>query len=231
MRKGNHTRAHWYMSNRIIARSTFGVPVIASGGDLPRSIVWMPQGDHEISAGRAGGGSWSGTIRCDELAQISVELSRLERAMAGQRVWIDCNHDNGAATADVHGFKWDPALGIVAKVTWTPFGEQCLTEKRFCSFSPTFWVDEHGRPSGLVQGLSAGGLVNAPAFGAAMPRITATAREQVAHQMRQALLKCGHCKEVADTIAQAVENGASADRVGLMITIAETSVSPDAVSG
>src|SRR5690606_23754726 len=114
--------------------------------DLPSEITWMPRGDHEISAGTMTGGSWSGLVRCDELG-ASVVIASYERSkVAGHRVWLDCNHDDGAATADVRGFRWDPARGIVAKVEWTPLGESCLKEKRFFSFSPTFWVDwESGR--------------------------------------------------------------------------------------
>ncbi len=141
---------------------------------LPDSIVWMPRGDHEICAGTMHGSTWTGMVRCDELGS-SVVIASFERARAkGCRVWLDCNHDDGAATADVRSFKWDPARGIVAAIDWTPLGEKCLREKTYFSFSPTFWVDwESGRVAGLVEGHAAGGLVNAPAFGAAMPALIA----------------------------------------------------------
>lgn len=141
---------------------------------LPSEIVWMPRGDHEISAGTMHGSTWTGMVRCDELGS-SVVIASFERSRAkGCRVWLDCNHDDGAATADIRSFKWDPARGIVAAVDWTPLGEKCLREKTYFSFSPTFWVDwESGRVAGLVEGHAAGGLVNAPAFGAAMPALIA----------------------------------------------------------
>jgi phage I-like protein len=141
---------------------------------LPTELVWMPRGDHEINAYTMAGSYWSGLVRCDELGASVVSASFERARAAGYRVWLDCNHDDGAATADVRGFSWDPARGIVAKVEWTPLGERSLRERIFCSFSPTFWVDwESGRVSGLVEGHAAGGLVNAPAFGAAMPALIA----------------------------------------------------------
>lgn len=141
---------------------------------LPSELVWMPKGDHDISASTMAGSYWSGLVRCDELGASVVKASYDRVLASGLRVWIDCNHDDGAATAWVRGFSWDPARGIIAAIEWTPLGEECLREKRFYSFSPTFWVDwESGRVSGLVEGHAAGGLVNAPAFGAAMPALIA----------------------------------------------------------
>jgi phage I-like protein len=162
---------------RLVACSPTSVVIAADSAKdapLPTSIVWMPKGDHEISAGTLHGGSWTGLVRCDELGASVVKAS-YERVIArGLRVWLDCCHDDGEAAAWVRGFAWDPALGIVASVEWTSLGEKMLREKRLYSFSPTFWVDwESGRVAGLVEGHAAGGLVNAPAFGAAMPALIA----------------------------------------------------------
>lgn len=162
---------------RLIACSPTTAVIAADakdGAPLPTDIVWMPKGDHEISAGTMHGGSWTGMVRCDELG-ASVVIASYQRVIAnGLRVWLDCCHDDGEASAWVRGFRWDAALGIVASVDWTPLGEKMLREKRLYSFSPTFWVDwESGRVSGLVEGHAAGGLVNAPAFGAAMPALIA----------------------------------------------------------
>lgn len=162
---------------RLVACSPTSVVMAADSAKdapLPSSIVWMPKGDHEISAGTLHGGSWTGLVRCDELGASVVKAS-YERVIAnGLRVWLDCCHDDGEAAAWVRGFSWDPALGIVAAVEWTSLGEKMLREKRLYSFSPTFWVDwESGRVAGLVEGHAAGGLVNAPAFGAAMPALIA----------------------------------------------------------
>lgn len=162
---------------RLIACSPTSIVMAADAAadaPLPKEVVWMPKGDHEISAGTMTGGSWAGMVRCDELG-ASVVIASYQRVLANDlKVWLDRNHDDGEATAWVRGFSWDPARGIVADVEWTPLGEQLLREKRFYSFSPTFWVDwESGRVAGLVEGHAAGGLVNAPAFGAAMPALIA----------------------------------------------------------
>lgn len=141
---------------------------------LPAEIVWMPKGDHEICASTMHGSTWTGLVRCDELG-ASIVVSGFNNARAGgHRTWLDENHRDAAATADIREMKWDPARGIVARVDWTPLGAQLLRDKHYCSFSPTFWVDwESGRVSGIVEGHALGGLVNAPAFGAAMPALIA----------------------------------------------------------
>lgn len=190
----------------------------ANGAPLPSSLVWMPKGDHEINAGTLAGGSWSGLVRCDELGAQAVANSFAQILAAGWRVWIDRDHDDGAATADVHGFSWDPALGIIAKVEWTPLGERCLREGEYRSFSPAFFCNtETGRVTALIPGHAAGGLVNAPAFGAAMPRILASSRGEAASLVRGSLLHQGIAEDVADRAAEAVAAGYDGEAVSLYI--------------
>lgn len=161
----------------IVARNAGMSPVLAkASGDLPGLLVWMPAGAHQISAGRADGGRFDGLVRCDELGASAVSASFTAARLAGRRVWIDQDHDNGAAVADVRRLEWSAGLGIVAAIDWTPLGERLLRERQFFSFSPTFWVDwESGRVSGIVEGLAAGALCNSPAFGGAMPPLITAA--------------------------------------------------------
>lgn len=141
---------------------------------LPTEIVWMPAGEHEISAGTMDGKGWTGTLLCDETSARNVMESFSRVLRAGLRVWLDRDHDDGEAAAWIKSFSWDAARGIVAAVEWTALGAQLLREKRFYSFSPAFRLDKStGRIAGLIEGHSAGGLVNAPAFGAAMPALAA----------------------------------------------------------
>lgn len=141
---------------------------------LPSEIVWMPKGEHQISAHAADGATWAGKVVCDETGAQAVIASFQRVLAAGRRVYLDKNHDDGEATAWVSAFRWDPALGIVAKVEWTSLGEQLLRGKVYYSFSPAFLVNKTtGRVSGFPLGHAAGGLVNAPAFGAAMPALIA----------------------------------------------------------
>lgn len=143
--------------------------VLASG-----EFVWMPAGKHAISAGTTTGKPFVGDVIVDEAGFRAVEASLQRTIAAGRPAWIDFNHEDGAAAAWVKGFKWDPARGIIASVEWTSAGKAALDGKEFRSFSPAFTLDrESKRVAGIYEGHAAGGLVNSPAFGAAMPALIA----------------------------------------------------------
>lgn len=151
------------------------IPLPGTAEDpLPPQFVWMPKGEHQISAFGADGEPWQGTVICDEAGCAAVQAKLAQVLAAGRRVYLDKDHDDGAATAWVSAFSWDPAQGIVVHVAWTSLGEQLLRGKVYHSFSPAFLLDRKtGRVSGFPAGHAAGGLVNAPAFGAAMPALIA----------------------------------------------------------
>ncbi len=144
----------------------------ATGTTIPEHIVWMPAGTHAISA-HGNGEPWYGTVVCDEAGALNVQRDFAEAKARGERVWLDAGHDDSAAVGDIQGIGWVPGAGIVAAVTWTPYGENLLREKQFNSFSPAFYANrETGRVEGMVTRHASGGLVNAPAF-AAMPALIA----------------------------------------------------------
>lgn len=151
------------------------VALQATGTDgLPTVITWMPAGRHSIRAGTLAGQEWQGTVVCDALGAQAIQSSFEEILRSGRKVYLDRNHEDAEAVAWVRGFGWDEARGITCTVDWTPLGEQLLRDRIFYSFSPAFLVDHSaGRPTGLICGHAAGGLVNAPAFGAAMPALIA----------------------------------------------------------
>ena len=141
---------------------------------LPTEIVWMPKGEHEIDAFDSQGKPWHGKVTCDESGARACSVILAAVLAKGLRVYLDKDHQDGEATAWVTGFRWDPAQGIMAKVEWTSLGEQLLRGKVYYSFSPAFLINKKtGRVSGFPGGHAAGGLVNAPAFGAAMPALIA----------------------------------------------------------
>ncbi len=147
---------------------------LADGAPLPREIVWMPAGTHEITAHGADGKPWKGTVVCDESGARSVAQSFARILAAGRRVRLDEAHEGDAATAWVTGFSWDPARGIIAAVEWTSLGEELVRGKVYTSFSPEFLVNKTTkRVAAIWPGRPAGGLVNEPAFGAAMPALIA----------------------------------------------------------
>jgi hypothetical protein len=157
----------------IAAAQVITMPAKA-GDPLPAEIVWMPKGEHQLNAYTAGGKPVQATVLCDEAGAQSIQASFEEIITAGRRVYLDKDHQDGEATAWVTGFRWDPAQGIMAKVEWTSLGEQLLRGKVYYSFSPVFFTNKKtNRVSKLLFGHAAGSLVNAPAFGAAMPALIA----------------------------------------------------------
>lgn len=141
---------------------------------LPREIVWCPAGEHEIYAHNSEMQPVQARVVCDETAARAIAAHFEALRAQGSRVWLDKNHESAEATADIRAFAWDPARGIVATVDWTPYGERLLRDRVFCSFSPEFLRNKStGRPNMLIVGRASGGLVNAPAFGAAMPALIA----------------------------------------------------------
>ena len=149
------------------------LPDIGKDAPLPTEIVWMPVGTHAITAGTVDGATFAGKVICDEQAARVIAASHAELKAAGQRLWLDMNHDDGSAVADVRSFSWDATRGIIAHLEWTPRGEQALRNKEFSSFSPTFSAHKStGRVAGLIEGHALGGIVNAPAF-KAMPALIA----------------------------------------------------------
>ncbi len=153
-------------SARITARSGLSsLPVLKPGDPLPSEIVWMPAGTHAIAAGTLDGSGYVGTVICDEQAARVVAAQLADRQSKGQRAWLDLNHADGEAAADVRAFSWDPSRGIIAHVEWTPRGERALREKDFSTFSPAFEASRKtGRVEALIEGHALGGLVYAPAF-------------------------------------------------------------------
>jgi hypothetical protein len=137
-------------------------------------IVWMPKGVHTINAATSTGKRFNGQVLVDAEGAAAVQASFERTTAAGYPPWIDIDHENKASAAWVKGFSWDEARGIIAKVEWTQLGETVLTQKQYRSFSPAFTINpQTQRVSGIYEKFAAGGLVNNPAFGAAMPALIA----------------------------------------------------------
>lgn len=157
----------------IAAAQVIAMPAKAED-PLPSEIVWMPKGEHEISAFDASGKPWKGKVVCDESGARACSALLADVLTKGRRCYLDKDHQDAEATAWVTGFRWDPAQGIMVSVEWSSLGSDLLRGKVYCSFSPAFLINKKtGRVAGFPAGHAAGGLVNAPAFGAAMPALIA----------------------------------------------------------
>lgn len=139
----------------------------------------MPVGEHDISAHSLDNpDGFQGNVIVDAESADYIQKSFERLTAEGNRFWLDRNHDDDQAVAWVKGFSWDEKRGIIAKVEWTELGKQILTQKLYYSFSPAFMLhpDTHKVVS-LIPGHAAGGLVNAPAFGTAMPALVAASKK------------------------------------------------------
>lgn len=174
---------------------------------LPTSIVWMPAGKSAINAGLAGGGTFSGTVVCDEQACRAIIASFEKLTAEGRRVWCDFDHADGAAAAWVSGFYWNPMKGIMANLRWTAEGSRALREKSFFSFSPAFQCERKtGRVVGLLPGKACGGLVNCPAF-QEMPALVAAKYSEPDHSSDEYL------RELGNLYVAAKRHGSSASKI------------------
>lgn len=204
------------LNDLVIARATMNVPVSAGDRRAPAKFVWMPAGRHDISASTMSGSAFNGVVVCDEAAASNVIASFNELTKDGFRSYIDFAHRDSEAAAWVDGFTWVPSVGILVGVSWTPAGETAIIDRVFMSFSPTFWIDhETGRVAGLVKGHAAGGLVNAPAFGKAMPPILAT--HAMSGLIRETMIGNGRPASSADVVANAVEAGYPAETIRVLM--------------
>lgn len=175
----------------IQARLAEMLPVIgvSDAGGLPDEIQWMPPGRHTITP-HIDGKPKELTITVDAaLAERIAQQLTLLRAAAdrgeGDVPFLDFNHEDGAASAEVTALRWagdDPkAGGIRARVHWTKAGRDALEGKSFRRFSPQWLSDPKSlEPVGI--GVNLGGLVNRAAFTRIQPVV---AKHGVAHPLNQ----------------------------------------------
>lgn len=173
------------------ARLAEGLPVVgvADAGGLPDEIQWMPPGRHTITP-YVDGKPKEVTIIVDaQLAErVAGQLSALRAAAErgeGDVPFLDFNHEDGAASAEVTALRWagtDPKNGgIRASVTWTKAGRDALEGRTFRRFSPQ-WLSDPTSLEPVGIGVNLGGLVNRAAFTRIQPVV---AKHGVAHPLNQ----------------------------------------------
>lgn len=142
------------------------VPLTLGGpGQAPDWIMWMPGGEHTITASRAGRPlTLQMRVTPEDAARAQASLTRL---LAGrQRPYFDFDHQSGPASAWPLEFAWraQPEPGIWARVEWSEAGRAAVAGKVYRAFSPK-WFPTDTDPAGVAAvPLNAGGLVNDPAF-------------------------------------------------------------------
>jgi hypothetical protein len=139
------------------------------------SIVFLPEGTHQITAS-VGGKPKTLTVTVDDrvLAGFTEDLAR--RQESNVRPFAGFDHKPGAASFIPQGFRYEPGVGLMLDVDWTSAGRAAIEGRDYSYFSPTFLVSKDGIPTGLTTRGEIGSLVNDPAF-EEIPRIAASHQE------------------------------------------------------
>lgn len=148
----------------------------ALGSGLPDEIVYLPEGEHQITPW-VDGKPRPITVKVPAArgAAIAASLQAAldDRMKSNVRPWFDFEHKRGVASALPTGFRYEPGKGVMAKVEWTGAGKAAIEGRDFSYFSPAFLLGDDDVPDGLPERGPLGGLVNEPAF-REIPRIAAS---------------------------------------------------------
>lgn len=141
----------------------------------PHNIVYIPEGTHTIRP-TVDGKAQTITIKMDPKKGERIAASfqsQLEKIQAGNvRPFMDFDHKEGPASGLPKRFFYEKGKGLMLEVEWTGKGREAIKGKDYSYFSPTFYKEDDGTPSGIPDRGPLGSLVNSPAF-RDIPRIAA----------------------------------------------------------
>lgn len=136
--------------------------------NAPGEIVYIPVGSNKINATVGGKPSEIVVNVPVERGQaIAASLqTALEKRLAGPvRPRLAFDHTKGGpASGHPQSFSFDPARGIILAASWSNSGKAAIEGGDYGYFSPTFYIDDDGTPSGLPDKGEIGSLVDEPAF-------------------------------------------------------------------
>ena len=135
------------------------------------SIVFMPEGEHTITASVDGKPSTI-TVTVDPRVLASFNEDLDKRKESNVRPFGGFDHEKGAASFIPLEFRYEEGVGLMLDVEWTKAGREAIEGKDYSYFSPSFLIRD-GIPFGLPKRGEVGSLVNDPAF-EDIPRIAAS---------------------------------------------------------
>ena len=134
------------------------------------SIVFMPEGEHTITASVDGKPQTiTVTVYPRVLASFAEDLDKRKESYV--RPFGGFDHEKGAASFIPLEFRYEDGVGLMLDIEWTKAGREAIEGKDYSYFSPSFLVRD-GIPFGLPKRGEVGSLVNDPAF-EDIPRIAA----------------------------------------------------------
>lgn len=148
----------------------------AIGDGAPDEIVYMPEGEHEITPW-VDGKPQPVTVKVPAGRGVEIAASFQKALEARQksnvRPWFDFEHKRGAASALPKSFRYEPGKGVMVAVDWTRAGREAIEGRDFSYLSPVFLLGDDGIPDGLPERGPLAGILNEPAF-REIPRIAAS---------------------------------------------------------
>jgi len=138
---------------------------------LSESIVYLPEGQHEISA-TVNGKAAKRTVTIDDRILASFADDLQSRQSRNVRPFAGFDHKAGPASFIPKEFRYEKGVGLMLDVEWTQAGKSAVEGKDYSYFSPAFLL-RNGIPTGLPTHGEIGSLVNEPAF-EAMEKIAAS---------------------------------------------------------
>lgn len=215
-----------------VVTASFSTEVSTEG-----TIVYLPEGEHEISA-TVNGKPARRKVLVSEKVAAAFDRDLKARQSANVRPFGGFDHQAGPASLIPQAFRYESGLGLVLDVEWTEAGRKAIEGKDYSYFSPTFLLDKQGNPIGLPKRGEIGSLVNDPAF-EEIQRIAAAFNPDtimIEHLIELGLVEAGHDPETAlDSAKQALASlresastaetvKASADESASKITDLETEI-------
>ena len=187
-----------------IVTASFSTEVSTEG-----TIVYLPEGEHEISA-TVNGKPARRKVLVSEKVAAAFDRDLKARQSANVRPFGGFDHKSGPASLIPQAFRYESGLGLVLDVEWTEAGRKAIEGKDYSYFSPTFLLDKQGNPIGLPKRGAIGSLVNDPAF-EEIQRIAASFNPDtimIEHLIELGLVEAGHDPETAENaVAEAVQAG------------------------
>jgi phage I-like protein len=138
---------------------------------LVESIVYLPEGTHEIAA-TVNGKAAKRKVTVDDRILASFATDLQSRQSRNVRPFAGFDHKAGPASFIPKEFRYESGVGLMLDVEWTQAGKSAVEGKDYSYFSPAFLL-RNGVPAGLPTHGEIGSLVNEPAF-EAMEKIAAS---------------------------------------------------------
>ena len=163
------------MTGAETVQAAFGSELIATGSNT-FSLVYLPEGKHEISA-TVGGKPKTLVVTVDNRVLASFQADLQKRLADNVRPFAGFDHQSGPASMLPMSFRYENGVGLILEGELTAAGQTAIDGRNYSYWSPTFMQDK-GIPVGLTNTGEIGSFVNDPAF-RTIERIAASHTENI----------------------------------------------------